>query len=96
MAAKETVKCKESNKHICSGCINEFDPKEIFIGRFPGQEYTTDYCEKCIDKLGIMEVVPYYKPRIKSAKTKTTTKKADTKTKAVSKKSTTKRNNKQI
>jgi len=63
MSTKTPTKRKESNKHICSGCLGEFDSKEIFVGKFPGKEYTTDYCEKCVKKLGIEEVVPYLKPR---------------------------------
>jgi len=89
------VKKKESRMHICSNCLSELDPKDTFVGKFPGKEYTTDYCEKCIKELGIEEVVPYLKPRVRKEKT-TTKKPAALKTKknTTTKKSTSKKTKK--
>jgi hypothetical protein len=83
------IKKATSNKNICSNCIGEFDPKDIFTARVPDREYSTDYCEKCLKELGIKEFEPYLKPRAKRVKKypiKKTTKK-----KTVVKKITNKR-----
>lgn len=57
-------------KCVCSGCINEFTTKEIFIAPKPNSEYNTYYCLDCIKKLEIVDAVPYLKPRKKSKKEK--------------------------
>jgi uncharacterized CHY-type Zn-finger protein len=61
----------KTEKIVCSGCIKDFDVKEIFIAQVPNREYTTVYCEKCLKKLGIKEYKPYKKPRKNAKKTTT-------------------------
>lgn len=89
------VKKVTSNKHICSNCIEEFDPKNIFTAQVPDRDYSTDYCEKCLKELGIKEFEPYLKPRVKKTPVKkATVKKPATKkvtTKLVTKKVATKK-----
>jgi len=60
---KKITKTKE--KHICSECIGEFDGKDLFSALVPDREYYTNYCEKCIKKLGIKEYTPYFKPTVR-------------------------------
>ena len=81
------VKKVISNKHICSNCIQEFDPKDIFTARVPNREYSTDYCGECLTELGIKEFEPYLKPRVKKipAKKKATTTKKKTIAKKIKK-----------
>ena len=54
---------KKTNTHICSECLGDFAPKDLFIGCVPNREYSTFYCGYCITKLEIMECSPYLKPR---------------------------------
>ena len=54
---------KEITKHICSGCINEFDGKDLFHAlkkAVVGDDYYTIYCAKCIEKLGYTKFTPYH------------------------------------
>ena len=73
---------KETTKHICSECINEFDGKDLFHAlkkAVIGDDYYTIYCSKCIKKLEYTEFTPYYikkeikekKPAVKKPTTKT-------------------------
>lgn len=53
---------------ICSGCIDEFDIKEIYIALVPSGDYYTCYCKKCLEKKEIVKFKPYNKPRSKKNK----------------------------
>lgn len=77
---------KKVEKLICSECIEEFDPKNLFIAQVPDREYSTVYCEKCLKELKIKEFKPYRKPRKPRAKKTTSTAKKTTR-KTTSKKS---------
>jgi hypothetical protein len=55
-------------EHVCSNCIELFNEKELYTAKKPGREYTTIYCKKCIDFLGITEFNPRNKRRSKKAK----------------------------
>ena len=37
------------SKRVCSGCIEEFDPKELSVVSIK-DKYTTIFCDKCIKK----------------------------------------------
>ena len=54
---------KKNNNHICSECIDEFLPKDIFVAMRPGMDHFTVYCADCLKKLNIKEFVPYLNPR---------------------------------
>lgn len=51
------------NKHVCSGCIELFDSKDLFIGTKDGCEYSTYFCSNCITELNIKSYEPYLKKR---------------------------------
>jgi len=62
------VKSK-SNTHICSGCIESFDAKYLFVAHPKSDNsYTTLYCQKCLDKLKIIPIRPYHKVKEKPIK----------------------------
>lgn len=90
---------KEKSTHICSGCIGEFDGKDLFealvVSKIAASSnYYTIFCEKCIKKLGYENATPYQKTKIKSDVEKSTakTKKSTTaKTKNTTTKSTIKK-----
>jgi len=70
---------KEKSTHICSGCIGEFDGKDLFealvVSKIsPSSNYYTIFCEKCITKLGYDNATPYQKTRTKSDTEKTAAK----------------------
>jgi len=66
---KKTTTVKKKTTHICSECIGDFDAKNLFIAQVPNRDYTTVYCEKCLDILGITEFKPYHKVSIKKTDT---------------------------
>jgi hypothetical protein len=88
---------KAKETHICSGCIGEFDGKDLFHAlkkAIVGSDYYTIYCAKCIEKIGYKEFTPYYtkkekvekpvkekKPAVKKPAVKKTTVKKPTKKK---------------
>jgi len=84
---KKTVTTKKAKvtTHVCSGCIKDFDAKFLFVGQMV--DYTTLFCQKCIDELKIEIVRPYHKVREKVVKEKVVKDKEKTTTKT--KKSTT-------
>lgn len=57
----------QKNK-ICTECIKEFNPKEIFIATKPNDVFYTLYCGKCVEDLNITDLKPYVKPRKKREK----------------------------
>jgi hypothetical protein len=52
------------SKHVCSGCIELFDPKDLLSGTKDGSGYSTYFCADCIKKLGIKDYEPYLKKRV--------------------------------
>lgn len=61
-------KTTKTSKHVCSNCLELFAPKDICSATKPGENYSTYYCTKCINDMGITEYVPYLKPRTKKVK----------------------------
>ena len=82
MAYPKKVAKTKSTKHVCSGCIEFFDAKDLFVAHVPDRDYSTIYCAECLKELGITEFRPYHKVAEKKPKVEkaSTTKKA-TKTK---------------
>ena len=76
---KKTVSPKKAKvtTRVCSGCIKDFDAKFLFVGQMV--DYTTLFCQKCIDELKIEVVRPYYK--VKEVKEKVVEEKIVPKTK---------------
>lgn len=68
MYKKVAVKKSKTTTHVCSGCIKDFDAKFLFVGQMV--DYTTLFCQKCIDELKIEIVRPYHKVREKVAREK--------------------------
>jgi hypothetical protein len=82
---------KVKETHICSGCVGEFEGKDLFHAlkkAIVGSDYYTIYCAKCIEKIGYKEFTTYYikkekvekpvkekKPAVKKPVKKTTKKK---------------------
>jgi len=52
-------KTTRTTTHVCSGCLKDFKPKEIFIAQADSKDHSTLYCQKCLDKLEIKEFSPY-------------------------------------
>jgi hypothetical protein len=69
MYPKKVVSKKtKCTTHICSECIGDFDAKNLFVAQVPDRDYTTIYCEKCLNELGITEFRPYHKVSEKKPK----------------------------
>jgi hypothetical protein len=67
--AKKPVVKRKPTTHICSGCIVEFDKKELFIGEVPEREYSTFYCKPCLEKFKVTVFRPCVKERVAKVKT---------------------------
>lgn len=52
-------------KKVCSGCIKDFDNKDIYSAMVPNREYSTFYCHNCLIDLNIEEYTPFLKKRKK-------------------------------
>ena len=86
MAYPKKVAKTKSTKHVCSGCIEFFDAKDLFVAHVPDRDYSTIYCAECLKELGITEFRPYHKvaekkPKVEKATTPKTKKATTPKTK---------------
>jgi hypothetical protein len=73
MAYPKKVAKTKSTKHVCSGCIEFFDAKDLFVAHVPDRDYSTIYCAECLKELGITEFRPYHKVAEKKPKVEKTT-----------------------
>jgi hypothetical protein len=73
MAYPKKVSKTKSTKHVCSGCIEFFDAKDLFVAHVPDRDYSTIYCAECLKELGITEFRPYHKVSEKKPKVEKTT-----------------------
>ena len=86
MAYPKKVAKTKSTKHVCSGCIESFDAKELFVAQVPDRDYSTIYCAECLKELEITKFRPYHKvaekkPKVEKATTPKTKKATTPKTK---------------
>ena len=89
MAYPKKVAKTKSTKHVCSGCIEFFDAKYLFVAQVPDRDYTTIYCAECLKELRIIEFRPYHKIAEKKPKVEKTTTKTKKATAPKTKKATT-------
>ena len=50
---------KKKDNHLCSECLGEFISKYLYVAEVSGKKYYTNYCIKCVKKLGIKQFRRY-------------------------------------
>lgn len=57
---------KKREKQICMSCLDDFDGKEIYWVTKGNHQVLN--CSNCMEKNGVVEYIPYVKPRKKKTK----------------------------